>query len=787
MSGLLQAALLLALAPLCEAPFLTESAPAADESDPLQEYVDIPGGGNVGFPNVLGGSNLLRLNNTRELIGSWTLISRYIVHVLAKDPVRPEFFSDFLQQRKDASFTNLLDQVRLHQPYVYQLFQAVVVLTNLGFVAGVSIILLRCMGTCGASTCQDVTINYRLLFHAYTASSWVVCAGVVFLAAFALSCDYSLDKGMKNLEKYVGEYKGRIRKFLDDNMVKAANNTLKRMSQQLGYFHTLFSIDFGYRAAVHVAAKLRTRLDTPSIFRATIYNTTFEDLVSGIQQNVATLREKVAVIDSKAVEISASVISTLTESTHYQRHGIIIAVADLMQQIRGQLYAFGYEVHHVEEGVKSMTTILFVNETMVGKNLLDLAHVKKIVTYSIVAIMVFVAVTMGGMMTGFTLGFANHYGHASPLERNALSNLAGYILVLTSHCMVFGASVMLMSAGLFMLLGCIGDIYLCRSQRSYFQGNAVPLKDLTISILMNATTNRHYVEKLLKFTAVEKHCKEHIGIGGLAGIKPKDLEVALDKIVEYQTDVVHHYRLNTDLLQKIIAERWNVVKEFQEEFNKRDLLYANNGEFHKKIKKYLQDDEKLYKYVTQNTSNFKELVKQSFLDFTIEECDYLKNNISAYIDEFDNIGICGNILAVFTDGFNILCSGMLDFVNGYWLSMMILVGIYVYGIYISLIGSKYLYTMKSYTYEGEPVPAGQIHKKQRVRKKVVAAPVIRTEDERLRKEDAERLRQIRLRKAMKAPDTQLKYLVPIVPTANNTANQTAKPTNPKGSSSSAST
>ncbi|XP_037579317.1 uncharacterized protein LOC119462035 [Dermacentor silvarum] len=107
---------------------------------------------------------------------------------------------------------------------------------------------------------------------------------------------------------------------------------------------------------------------------------------------------------------------------------------------------------------------------------------------------------------------------------------------------------------------------------------------------------------------------------------------------------------------------------------------------------------------------------------------------------------------------------MIDFVNGYWLSIMILVGIYVYGIYISLTASKYLYTMESYTYEGEPVPPDQIHKRQRARKKGIAAAVIVNEDERLRSEDAERLRQIRLRKAMMAPDTQLKYLVPLTPT-----------------------
>ncbi|XP_049528290.1 uncharacterized protein LOC125947506 [Dermacentor silvarum] len=124
-----------------------------------------------------------------------------------------------------------------------------------------------------------------------------------------------------------------------------------------------------------------------------------------------------------------------------------------------------------------MTTILFSNETSQEKNLLDLAGLKKTVT---------------------------------------------------SHLMVFGSSLMLLSAGIFMLMGCIGDIYLCRAQRSYYQGDAEPLKDLTISLLMNATESRHYVMKLLKYSLVEKHCREHVGIGALAGIKPKDLEAALD-------------------------------------------------------------------------------------------------------------------------------------------------------------------------------------------------------------------------------------------------------------------
>ncbi|XP_075750372.1 uncharacterized protein LOC142817204 [Rhipicephalus microplus] len=381
-------------------------------------------------------------------------------------------------------------------------------------------------------------------------------------------------------------------------------------------------------------------------------------------------------------------------STLFQRHGIVVTVADLMQQLRGQLFAFSYEVRHVEDGVDSMTTILFANETSDTSNLLDIRGWKDLIKYSIIAMMVFVVVTMGGMMAGFTLGFANHYGHASPLERNALSNMAGYVLVGTSHVMVFGGSLMLLSAGIFMLLGCIGDIYLCRSQRSYYQGDSEPLKDLTISLLMNATDNRHYVMKLLKYSLVEKHCREHVGIGSLAGIKPKDLEAALDKIVEFQTDLVHQYKIDVKSLVDEVVSRYMAVQQFQGQFEKADL------------KDLFSNDKKLSDYVVHKLGEFEDTVKQTFLDFTIDECDSLKNNISSYIDEFDNIGDCPTIMDIFSDGFNILCNGMIDFVNGYWLSIMVLVGIYVYATYISLTASKYLYIMKSYTYEGEPVPPG---------------------------------------------------------------------------------
>ncbi|KAL3245114.1 hypothetical protein MRX96_018253 [Rhipicephalus microplus] len=309
------------------------------------------------------------------------------------------------------------------------------------------------------------------------------------------------------------------------------------------------------------------------------------------------LEDNVEFPGGKAAEVTfENMSSQLKVSRHSFSKSIVVTVADLMQQLRGQLFAFSYEVRHVEDGVDSMTTILFANETSDASNLLDIKGWKDLIKYSIIAMMVFVVVTMGGMMAGFTLGFANHYGHASPLERNALSNMAGYVLV--------------------------------------------------------------------------GHCREHVGIGSLAGIKPKDLEAALDKIVEFQTDLVHQYKLDINALAEEVVSRYMAVQKFQGQFEKADL--------------------------------------KTFLDFTIDECDSLKNNISSYIDEFDNIGDCPTIMDIFSDGFNILCNGMIDFVNGYWLSIMVLVGIYVYATYISLTASKYLYIMKSYTYEGEPVPPGLV-------------------------------------------------------------------------------
>ncbi|KAM7308621.1 uncharacterized protein ISCGN_012255 [Ixodes scapularis] len=91
---------------------------------------------------------------------------------------------------------------------------------------------------------------------------------------------------------------------------------------------------------------------------------------------------------------------------------------------------------------------------------------------------VFVVISMCGMMGGFVLGYLNYDNSKSPLERNVLSNLAGYLLVITSYFMSFGAAAVIGVAGIFMVLGCIGEIYLCDVQRGKDSGDTASLKDL---------------------------------------------------------------------------------------------------------------------------------------------------------------------------------------------------------------------------------------------------------------------------------------------------------------------
>ncbi|XP_049528786.1 uncharacterized protein LOC125947649 [Dermacentor silvarum] len=135
---------------------------------------------SIDFKREAAGRLLSITNHTVELIGPWIYIARYLIYLMAKEPVRPDFFYDFLEQRTEPTFKNLINQVRIHQPHIYQLFQVILVLTNITAVVAFTTFALRSAGTCGASTSQDVTINYRLLFHTYTASALIICGSVMY-------------------------------------------------------------------------------------------------------------------------------------------------------------------------------------------------------------------------------------------------------------------------------------------------------------------------------------------------------------------------------------------------------------------------------------------------------------------------------------------------------------------------------------------------------------------------------------------------------------------------------
>lgn len=52
---------------------------------PFVDYQELP---NVVIPNVLTDQALISINATHEIIGSWIALSRYLVHILVKEPVR---------------------------------------------------------------------------------------------------------------------------------------------------------------------------------------------------------------------------------------------------------------------------------------------------------------------------------------------------------------------------------------------------------------------------------------------------------------------------------------------------------------------------------------------------------------------------------------------------------------------------------------------------------------------------------------------------------------------------
>ncbi|XP_049528787.1 uncharacterized protein LOC125947650 [Dermacentor silvarum] len=299
-----------------------------------------------------------------------------------------------------------------------------------------------------------------------------------------------------------------------------------------------------------------------NLFNATVQNQAY---APAVQQGIPRARALAVRMDNESLRMKLAVIQALEDSTMFQRRALMLEISDLISKVSGQLYIFTHEVENIKAGVENMTSILLTQ----GNNLpvhseptkCRLRYILRS-TWSIMSFMVFLCLSMGGMMTGFILGYANHNDRASPMDRNRLSNIGGHFLVLTSYCMLFGVTGMLFFSGVFMLLGSIGDLYLCRATRGYERSSEGQLKDLAVSLVMNATVNRYHVLKLLRYSTIEKHCVEHQGIAGLAGIHPSALKTAFDNIVLTQYDLANHFSINVDMLIDEMNHRMIVLGEF---------------------------------------------------------------------------------------------------------------------------------------------------------------------------------------------------------------------------------
>ncbi|CAN7938629.1 unnamed protein product, partial [Ixodes hexagonus] len=596
-------------------------------------------------------------------------------------------------------------QVRVHQPSVYSLFQALIVVCNSTMVVAICTFLLRCLGTCGASSCQDVTINYRLLFRAYAASSCIVVGCVTACAIVVVTSDINIDEGVHNMASFVDNYRALLHEFLAENMIKAADKTLEELTVKLKSYQQAF----GAALFLLHSGRLVTQAKRTEVRHLEAAHKYHSGLILFVENHIKKLSRvsgvlesaEHTILDGQFTPLKKTVAGTLDASTLFQRQGVLATVRNLLDTIKGQVYYFKYELENVQQGVATMTSILLNNE---AGNSLFIPVLQGAVSMSIKVFVVFAVISMGGMMGGFVLGFMNYKETHSPLDRSVLSNLAGYILVLTSYIMAIGATVMLALSAMFMLLGCIGDIYLCDVERQHDPSTeSDSLKDLTISLMMNATTKRYHVEKLLKYSQIERHCKEHLGIAGLAGIHSRELEGAIQKLIGLQYDLDRHYTMDMDDLIRRINLRGQNIILFKTSFEAMDLLMGDNQRFIEALKTLISDDLKLSNFTENEPVEFKAIVEHAFLDDILEKCNHLKESILYSLDSFDSIGNCSRIEGVFNTCFRLLCDGVLDFVNSYWLAIMAVVPVYYYAIYISMSGSKYLYTMKSYTYEGEPV------------------------------------------------------------------------------------
>ncbi|XP_064488775.1 uncharacterized protein LOC135400788 isoform X2 [Ornithodoros turicata] len=662
-------------------------------------------------------------DHTTELTGPWIAMARYVVYVLTKSPINADFFRAIFGRKTHSSPFDILYQMHKHQPFVYQFYETTVVVANIMLAAALAVFLMRQIGTCGSSKEQDITINYRLLLQTYLFSACAVLGLTTFFAILVVSCDYGIDIGVQALEDYIPTFKDKLREYLDRDMIASAATTYSNMTEAFALHYFLFTTHFTDGAVGAVLDAFKKFFGTKYIFFQ-LYEKTFDEAIKNVQglssASVTSMKNWAAAIDTGTTSIKESFVDSLAESTVFQRHAIVILVIDMLTAVTGQLFTYNEALRKAREGIDSVQSVLLAD----NRTLFYIPRLKDAISKTITATVVFVGASMGGMLSGFLLGFCSHKERASPLERSATSNSAGRILVWTSYLMLFGVSVMTFLTGAVMLIGCIGEIFICRPQRDQNFGDSPELIDYATALLMNATEHAYYVQKLLTFSNIQQHCVAHHGIAGLAGIRTQDLQEASFKMSDLQKDLIYQYHIDLDVAAQAIPRRMKLISDFIKEFNNTVAPVAiDTKDAVEKLQRFVDGDLKLYKYTQTKPDALEEFVSKSFLADTLEKSENLKTDILYYLDQFDDVGNCTKILSIFQGSFNIMCNGVIDYVNGYWLALLCLTCVYVYAIYISLSTSKYFFIMESYTYEGEPVPEGTkfedlaSHRKQRTRRR----------------------------------------------------------------------
>ncbi|KAG0439250.1 hypothetical protein HPB47_016706 [Ixodes persulcatus] len=355
-----------------------------------------------------------------------------------------------------------------------------VVLSNSMIVMAVCMIALRCLGSCGASSSQDVTINYRLLFHTYTVSSWIVFGAVAAGAVVVLTSDFNIDGGVDDMSAFAENYRTILNDFLAENMIKAAEITFGDLKNRLEFHQYVFgaALHFftestGRRPPTPVFADSMASLDHPE---APVNVPQPEDVdlqateTSAGQPGSLSLTGNTAAAPAAAVAAPPSIIirpqtnpfaplMDLEHAQHEERkllnlssnlvtlHQIqtgTILTPYLLQRFRQHssshrekgsgaattnlpgghvdAAAFSIEVEDLFYSVLHEGVFVPVRECIEENGVIRSLFIKLFV--------IFVVISMCGMMGGFVLGYLNYDNSKSPLERNVLSNLAGYLLVM---------------------------------------------------------------------------------------------------------------------------------------------------------------------------------------------------------------------------------------------------------------------------------------------------------------------------------------------------------------------